>query len=200
MQEFPAAFHKLDLKRYEIVVVGGSAGSFPVVNTLLEHISPRFRFPIVFALHRLRDKREGFSEALEYKSKIPVREPEDKEPILKGTAYIAPSNYHLLVETDGRFALSITDLVQFSRPSIDVLFESVADVYGPNALAIILSGANRDGAEGMRRLKRKGATTVIQNPATAVMPTMPTSVTELIEVDYTLEVDEIVRLLDYLNQ
>ena len=159
--------------RYRLLVVGGSAGSFPIVSRLLEALPSNFRLPIVLCLHRLKDKREGFKEALEVKSTLPVREAEDKDLIEPGVVFVAPANYHLLVEPSEHFALATTELVQYSRPSIDVLFESVADVFGVRALAVLLSGANRDGASGMLRIRQRGGLTIAQEPSESTMATMP---------------------------
>jgi len=122
-------FYIKDKNKYQALVIGGSAGSFPVINRILESLKPGYRLPLIMCLHRLKDKREGFQEALRIKSKLPVSEPDDKSPIEHGNAYVAPANYHLLVEKPGLFALATTELVQYSRPSIDVLFESAA-AYG----------------------------------------------------------------------
>jgi two-component system chemotaxis response regulator CheB len=184
---------------YDILVIGGSAGSFPVVSKILEKMPSGYRLPIVMCLHRLKDKREGFKEALEIKSALPIEEPNDKDPILTGYVYIAPANYHLLVEIDKRFSLATTELVQYSRPSIDVLFESVADIYRHRALAILLSGANRDGALGMKRIKDHDGYTVVQNPQESGMSTMPQSAIESTQIDSILSVDEIILLMQSLH-
>lgn len=185
--------------QYEIVVIGGSAGSFPVVSKILENVPRRFRLPIVMCLHRLKDKREGFKEALEIKSTLPVEEPNDKDLILPGYAYVAPANYHLLIEEKSRFALATTELVQYSRPSIDVLFESCADVFREATVAILLSGANRDGALGMRKIKEKGGYLIVQDPKECSMNTMPEAALQITKVDKILSVTEILKLLHELN-
>jgi two-component system, chemotaxis family, protein-glutamate methylesterase/glutaminase len=193
-------FEVLANRRIEVVLIGGSAGSFPVVNTILEYLPSDYSLPVVLCLHRLRDKREGFREALEIKSRLPVLEPNDKDTIVEGNVYLAPSNYHLLIENPYTFALSTTELVQFSRPSIDVLFESAADAWGPNVLAIVLSGANRDGAFGMKWLKRKGGFNVVQDPKTCTMPTMPEACIGMTEIDLVLDVTDIISLLLQLHE
>lgn len=177
---------RLNLSAYTVLVVGGSAGSFPLVSKFLEALPANFPLPVLMCLHRLKDKREGFKEALEVKSSLPVKEPVDKEAIEPGVVYVAPANYHMLVEEGGRISLSTTELVQYSRPSIDVLFESVADVYGANALGLLYSGANRDGALGMMRMKAKGAYLVVQDPDDSPMRTMPESAIAATEVDLVL--------------
>jgi len=170
-----------------------------VVSKILEHLPRRYRLPLVMCLHRLKDKREGFKEALEIKSTAIVEEPNDKDLILPSYAYIAPANYHLLVEEKSRFALAITELVQYSRPSIDVLFESAADVYREAVVAILLSGANRDGALGMKRITDKGGLTIVQDPAECSMNTMPEAALQATKIDYVLNTAEISELLRELN-
>jgi two-component system chemotaxis response regulator CheB len=185
--------------QYAMVVIGGSAGSFPIVNKVLEAMPKRYRLPIVMCLHRLKDKREGFREALEIKSAVPVLEPEDKSTILPGTAYVAPANYHLLIENRGQFSLSTTELIQYSRPSIDVLFESAADVFGEDLVSVLLSGANRDGALGMKRIKDRGGLTLVQEPKECGMTTMPEAALQATNVDMVMGHQDIIRFLQELH-
>ncbi|MDW8332964.1 MAG: chemotaxis protein CheB [Bacteroidia bacterium] len=184
--------------KFEIVVIGGSAGSFPVVNRMLEKINPAFKLPIAMCLHRLKDKREGFKEALEIKSVLPVVEPNDKDFIEPGKVFIAPANYHLLIENKERFALAVTELIQYSRPSIDVLFDSCADVFGHTALSIVLSGANKDGAFGVKRIKKKGGFVIVQDPQECSMTTMPEAAINAVEPDMILPSMKIVEFLNRL--
>ncbi|MCZ2355209.1 MAG: chemotaxis protein CheB [Bacteroidia bacterium] len=185
--------------RYRIIAIGGSAGSFSIINAILQQLPTNYRLPILMGLHRLKDKREGFQEALMLKASMEVVEPYDKEIIRPGIAYLAPANYHLLVDFPGNCSLSTTELVQFSRPSIDVLFESVADVYGKDSLAILLSGANKDGAEGMATIKRRGGLTIVQDPSDCAMPTMPKAALQATEIDHVLKTAEIIELLKRLH-
>lgn len=186
-------------EQYKMLVIGGSAGSFPSVSRILEHLPQDYRLPVVMCLHRLRDKREGFKEALEIKSRMPVSEPNDKEPIRKAHVYIAPANYHLLIEKPDLFSLSTTELVQYSRPSIDVLFESAADVVGNRLMSVLLSGANRDGALGVKRIRDKGGFNVVQDPATCNMNTMPQAAIDLVPVDRILSLERIIEFLVQLH-
>mgnify|MGYP005849835119 CR=1 FL=1 len=186
---------RFNKEQYRVLVIGGSAGSFPSVSRILEQLPENYRLPVVMCLHRLRDKREGFKEALEIKSRMPVSEPNDKDPIESAHVYIAPANYHLLVEKPRMFGLAITELVQYSRPSIDVLFESAADVLKGHVLAVLLSGANRDGGLGMKRIHDKGGYTVVQDPATCSMNTMPQAALDLTPVDRVLDLDKIIEFL-----
>jgi len=182
-----------------MLVIGGSAGSFPSVSRILGHLPADYRLPVVMCLHRLRDKREGFKEALEIKSLMPVSEPDDKEPVLASHVYIAPANYHLLLESPSCFALATTELVQYSRPSIDVLFESAADAYKSKVMSVLLSGANRDGALGMKRIVKKGGYTVVQDPKTCSMNTMPQAAMDLTPIDSIISLDEIINFLVKLH-
>ncbi|GAA4838422.1 chemotaxis protein CheB [Algivirga pacifica] len=182
-------------KKYQAVVIGGSAGSFQPINELLEALPRGFSLPVFLCLHRLKTVRHGFVEALSIRSAKEVREPMDKEKIQGGIVYLAPSNYHMCVEQDDCISLSTDELVNNSRPSIDVTFETAAYAYGEGLLAILLSGANDDGAEGMYWVKEKGGTTVIQDPEECSMNTMPKAAAKHAEIDYTLSYKEIIDLL-----
>lgn len=186
-------------KKIEAVVIGGSAGSFTIITQILSELPQPFCLPIFMCLHRLKDKREGFKEALEIKSKIKIEEPDDKTLIQHNIAYLAPANYHMLIENKKFIALSTTELVQFSRPSIDVLFESAADVYKDKLLAILLSGANKDGADGMRAIKLKGGLTIIQDLTTCSMVTMPEAAFKSTPIDLQLKPNDISEFLRVLN-
>jgi two-component system, chemotaxis family, protein-glutamate methylesterase/glutaminase len=139
---------------YKALIIGGSAGSFQVVTKILSSLPGDFNLPVFLSLHRLKHVRSGFVEALSIKSAIPVMEPCDKDHIKPGIAYLAPSNYHMLVELGNRFALSTDDPVNHSRPSIDLSFFSAAQLYREKLVGIILSGANKDGANGLGMVKK----------------------------------------------
>ena len=157
----------------EAVVVGASAGALDALSRILPALSQRFRLPVIVVVHLPADKRSLLAELFDAKCRIPVREIEDKEPIAGGTIYFAPPNYHVLVEDDRTLSLSCDQPVLFSRPSIDVLFESAADVYGSALIAIILSGANQDGAEGLRAVVKANGTALVQSPDDAFASEMP---------------------------
>src|SRR5688500_8157921 len=155
------------MNAYDIVAIGASWGGLQAVGSVLEGIGPDFGCTIVVAQHRNpHDENELLPELLERRSGLPVADGGDKDPLAPGRVIVAPPGYHLLVE-DGCVELSCEDLVQFSRPSIDVLFESVAEEYGARAIGVILTGANEDGACGMRAIARRGGRTIVQDPATA---------------------------------
>lgn len=160
----------------KIITIGGSAGSLPVVLTILQNLSPGFIIPVVIVLHRLKNTPSEMDKIVSItRSDLRLHEPDDKQPVEQGTIYIAPANYHLLVETDRSFGLDYSEPVQYSRPSIDVTFESIAAVYGKDAIAILLSGANNDGMEGISRIIEKGGTGIVQDPLTSEYPVMPSA-------------------------
>lgn len=181
------------------IVIGGSAGSFPVVLKILSSIPRNFNQPLIFCLHRLKHVRHGFVEALITRSAIPVIEPNDKEQIKRGVAYIAPANYHLLIEQGGTFALSTEEMVNFSRPSINLTFDSASSVFRNKLTAIMLSGANTDGANGIKNAKERGAFTIVQSPAEATIKTMPEAAIKATTIDRILTTDEIIAFLKTLN-
>jgi two-component system, chemotaxis family, protein-glutamate methylesterase/glutaminase len=185
---------------YRMVVIGGSAGSFQVISKILSCLPVDFELPIAMCLHRLRHVRNGFVEALNIKSTITIREPHDKEPIKKGNIYLAPANYHLGVEIGNSFALTTEELLNNSRPAIDILLGSAAQVYGKKLLGILLSGANRDGAAGMKLIKDYGGLTIVQEPKECLIDTMPVSALKITQIDHTLEVQGIIDFLLELDK
>jgi len=185
---------------YKAVVIGGSAGSFQGVTKILSQLPADFDLPIIMCLHRLKHVRNGFVEALCIKSIRPVTEPIDKENVKKNGIYLAPANYHLSVELGNSFSLSTEEVINNSRPAIDVTLETAAYVYRHKLVGILLSGANRDGAMGMKRIKDRGGLTIVQDPAECMIDTMPTAALKITQIDYTLKVDDIVKFLTELNK
>ncbi|HEV2503735.1 MAG TPA: chemotaxis protein CheB [Mesorhizobium sp.] len=157
----------------EAIVIGASAGALEALSAILPTLPRDFALPILIVVHVPPDRDSLLSELMRAKCRIPVKEAEDKEPIVAGTVYFAPPDYHLLVETGRTLALSSDEPVLFSRPSIDVLFESAADAYGPALLAIILTGANQDGARGLHAVVSCGGAALVQNPDGAFASAMP---------------------------
>lgn len=186
--------------RYKAVVIGGSAGSFQGITKMLSGISEGFPLPIILCLHRLKHVRNGFMEALSIKSKKPVIEPFDKESIKQGKVYLAPANYHLSIELGHTICLSTEEMLNNSRPSIDITLESAAYVYKEKLIGILLSGANKDGANGMKAIKNRGGLTIVQDPGECMIDTMPKAALKVTEIDYTLTIDQIIRLLNELNK
>ena len=158
---------------YDLIVVGASWGGLHAVSRLLEQLPEDLTAPLAVAQHRSATSRPGgLEELLQDHTSWPVCEGRDKLPIERRHVYVAPPDYHLLVEEDG-FALSVDERVRHARPSIDVLFESAADVYGERLIAVVLTGANDDGADGVRAVKARGGTTVAQDPGEAERFEMP---------------------------
>jgi len=181
--------------KYKAVVIGGSAGSFQIVTRILNALQPNFPVPILLCLHRLKHVRSGFVEALSVKSNIPVSEPYDKDMLKPGNAYLAPANYHMFIELANRIALSADDPVNHSRPSIDLSFITAANAYRDKLIGIILSGANRDGAFGLKKVADNGGLTIVQDPKESDVKTMPESALQLTKVDYVYSTDQIISFL-----
>ncbi|HWB25599.1 MAG TPA: chemotaxis protein CheB [Chitinophagaceae bacterium] len=184
----------------KIIAIGGSAGSLTVVLNLLQNLSPNFIIPIVIILHRLKNIPSEMDKIVSItRGDLKLKEPDDKEPILAGYIYIAPANYHLLVEADGTFSLDYSEPVQYSRPSIDVSFESIAHIYGPNATAVLLSGANNDGTAGITEIIAKGGTALVQNPELSEYPVMPAAAIRKNPTALICSPDEISKYIEKLN-
>ncbi len=186
--------------QYKAIVIGGSAGSFQGVTRILSSLPEDFSLPIVLCLHRLKHVRNGFVEALSLKSITPVTEPVDKESIRKSHVYLAPSNYHLSIELGNSFSLSTEEMINNSRPAIDITLETAAYVYRHKLVGILLSGANRDGAVGMKKIKDYGGLTIVQDPKECMIDTMPNAALELAKIDHVLKVDQIIDFLNELNK
>ena len=157
----------------EAVVIGASAGALEALTAILPPLPEHFPLPLMVVVHMPPDKPSVLAELFRAKCRIQVREAEDKEPVIGGTAYFAPPDYHLLVEADRCLSLSNDEPVLHSRPSIDVLFESAADAYGPALIAIVLSGANHDGAAGLKAVSKAGGMAIVQSPKGAFAAAMP---------------------------
>lgn len=182
---------------YRAVVIGGSAGSFALVLKILSKLRPDFELPIIICMHRLKHIRSGLAENLDLKSNMKVVEPMDKERIEKGKVYLAPSNYHMYVEFDGTISLSIEDVNNQSRPSIDYTLLSAASAYREKCLGIILTGANKDGAKGLKDIADKKGFTIVQDPKTAEVDTMPKSALKIMTPNLILGPEGII---DFLNK
>lgn len=157
---------------YALIAIGGSLGSFKVVQVVLAALPPTFKVPVVIIVHRERGQEDILAPLLQAHCALPIAEIEDKCRIEPGRIYIAPSGYHVLIE-DGAFALSVEAPLHYAQPSIDITFESVAECYGRRAIGVILTGTGQDGAQGMVALKQRGGQTVVQIPASAEAPGMP---------------------------
>jgi two-component system, chemotaxis family, protein-glutamate methylesterase/glutaminase len=161
------------IKKTALIVIGGSAGSLDVLLQLLPAIGLEFSIPIIIVLHRKSSNDNLLADLLSSRTHLKVKEADEKEPVRPGHIYIAPADYHLLLEADRTFSLDYSEKVNYSRPSIDVVFHSAAEVYGPSLVCFLLSGANSDGTEGFRTVQEKGGTTIAQDPDTAEVDYMP---------------------------
>ncbi len=182
-------------KRYQIIVMGGSSGAMTVLAELLPDFPADFPVPIVIAVHLHPRQDNAHIERLTSQCALRVKEADEKESIQAGAIYLAPPNYHLLIENDRTFSLSIDERVNYARPSIDVLFETAAQVYGPQTIGVVLTGANNDGAGGLRLIKERGGLAIVQDPRTAESTFMPQAALEATSVDHMLSVPEIGKLL-----
>jgi two-component system, chemotaxis family, protein-glutamate methylesterase/glutaminase len=177
------------------VVIGGSAGAFEPLTHILATLPRDFSLPVVVVIHVAPSRRSLLAEVFGPRCALQVREVDDKEAIEPGNVYVAPPNYHLLIERTGHFALSVDAPVHFSRPSIDVLFESAADAYADSLIGVLLSGANEDGGWGLARIKAAGGTAVVQSLESSQAQTMPAAALRLTQPDYVLPVEDIGPLL-----
>jgi len=176
--------------RYDLVVMGTSTGGLHALTRLLGELPPGFPLPIAIVQHRSRDSDERLAVLLSGASSIPVCEAEDKEPLRGPGVYLGPSDYHLLVETDC-IALSTEEPVAYSRPSIDVLFESAAYSHGSGVIGVLLTGANQDGTRGLKRIKECGGYVIIQNPESAESAFMPKHAVRNMLPDRVLNLEQI---------
>ncbi len=181
------------------VAIGTSAGGVDALSVLLPALPPTLQAAVFVVIHLPRERRSLLVDVFQPKCAVPVREAQDKDVVEPGTVYFAPPDYHLLIDRGPQLALSADDLVNFSRPSVDVLFESAADVYGDRLLGIILTGASNDGALGLDAVRRAGGRTIVQRPDTAQVPAMVESALQRGPVDYVLPLDEIAALLRTLD-
>jgi two-component system chemotaxis response regulator CheB len=184
---------------FDIVVIGSSFGGLKALQTLLTGLPAEFSLPIVIAQHRGKDVASGLCEYLGKRSALPVIEPDDKEPLVGGRAYLAPRDYHLLIENRS-FALSTAESVRFARPSIDVLFESAADAFQTGAIGVILTGANSDGANGLAKIKSRGGLTIVEDPASAAARELPDAAIAQTTPDWILALDQIAPRLITLSE
>jgi two-component system, chemotaxis family, protein-glutamate methylesterase/glutaminase len=184
---------------FEAAVLGVSAGGMHALKTILSALPATFSLAIAIVQHTSAQSDGFLAEHLNRCSMIRVKEAEDKEILSRGTAYLAPAGYHLLIEPDKSFSLSVDDKVNFSRPSIDLLFESAAEAFGEALIGVVLTGANADGALGLKAIKRHGGLAVVQNPVTAESSRMPQAAIDATSVDHIVDLERIALLLRRLS-
>jgi two-component system chemotaxis response regulator CheB len=183
--------------QFELIVVGVSAGGLTALSVLLAGLNTGFTIPIAVVQHRSRDSN-ALAAILQQSTALVLCEIDDKMTFEPGSIYVAPPDYHTLIDS-GHFALSVDAPVGYSRPSIDVLFESAADALGPRLLGIVLTGANRDGARGLRRIVDHGGHAIVQDPETAEVAVMPRAALELVPEARVLPLSEMASYLNSLN-
>lgn len=177
-----------------MIVIGGSLGGCEAVGAIVRHLPTDFPLPIAVVLHRHRESDGVLVPVLQGMSPLPIVEVEDKMKWEPGKVYICPADYHLLLD-DGCFSLSTDDLVNFARPSIDVLFDSAAEWHGPGTIAIVLTGASSDGSSGARNIQSRGGLVIVQDPATAEGPWMPTAAIAATQTRHVMPLAEIAPAL-----
>jgi two-component system chemotaxis response regulator CheB len=178
----------------DLIVIGASLGGLQALETLIAGLPRAFRVPIVVVQHRSVQSQSGLTAVVQRHTTLRVREPYDKEAVEPGRLYLAPADYHLMLEPDG-FSLSTEAPVSYARPSIDVLFESAAETYGPRLCGVVLTGANQDGAMGARAIKEAGGCLIVQDPDSAECPVMPRAALQAAPPDYVAKLTEIAPLL-----
>lgn len=188
------------MQEFRAVVVGASSGGLEALKTLLRGLDADFPLPVLVVQHLAPHSDAYLQTCLDESSAVRVKEAEDTETLTPGTVYLAPANYHLLVEPDGSLCLSIDPKVNFSRPSVDVLFETASDAFGPDVIGIVLTGANHDGARGLARIKSRGGLCIVQSPDSAQSPAMPLAALEATDVDHVVPLEGIAPLLNQLTR
>jgi two-component system chemotaxis response regulator CheB len=185
--------------KYKVIAIGVSWGGMKALQVLLPKLPKSFSIPIIIVQHLGAYSGTEWITILDRMSKVKVKEADEKEKIVSGV-YIAPANYHLLIEKDKTFSLSLDERVNHARPSIDVLFDCVADVYGAGAIGVILTGLNNDGAQGLKQIQENGGTVIVQNPDTAETSEMPLAALRATTPNYVVHIEELIPLLIKLEK
>jgi len=182
-------------QKTKVLLLGGSAGSFKLLFRLVKLLPHDLDKTVIIVIHRKKNFFSEIEKLFAENSRMLLREISDKEPIVSNVIYIAPANYHTLIEKEGFFSLDVSDAVWYSKPSIDVTFESAAEIYKEDCTAILFSGANQDGAEGLLKLRNSGALTIVQHPDDAEMDEMPRAAINIKAGEYILRNEEIFALI-----
>lgn len=188
------------IKKYQAIVVGVSAGGMEAMKTIFPALPKDFCIPVIIVQHLSAHSDSQWISIINKSCHLQVKEADEKEKIQKGHIYIAPPNYHLLIEDNHTFSLTIGERVSYARPSIDVLFESAAIVFKDRLIGIVLTGANHDGSSGLKKIRECGGLCIVQDPKTATSSFMPASALAAITPDYVLEIKDIIDLLIKLDQ
>ena len=186
------------INKYNIVAIGGSAGSFDVLMKIVAELPEKTHASFIIVVHRKNSPDTILAQLLSIKTTLPVKEVEDKDVLKPGCIYIASPDYHLLIEDKHQFSLDSSEKINYSRPSIDVTFECVAEVFRSAAIGVLLSGANADGAVGLQKIKEYGGYTIAQDPSSADVGYMPQQAIDTGNVDAILHADEIAAFIKKL--
>ena len=186
--------------RYEAIVIGVSSGGMNAMKVMFSLLPKDFNTPIIIVQHISAHSDNLWIKLLNDQNNLSIKEADEKENIEYGKVYIAPPNYHLMIEKDKTFSLTIDERVNFARPSIDVLFESAAEAYKDKLIGVVLTGSNNDGTNGIKRIQECGGLTIIQDPETAESSYMPASAIAVIKPDYILPLRDIIKLLINLDK
>ena len=184
----------------QLLIIGGSAGSLDVLLNVLPELRADLNFAVIIVLHRKYNNDSSLTGLIAAKTRMKVKEVDDKDEILPGWIYLAPADYHLLIEADHTLALDYSEKVNYSRPCIDVTFETAAERYGSSLCCMLLSGASADGAAGLKMVKQSGGITVVQDPACAEVSYMPLKAIEKSKPHYILDVQGIADFINTLNE
>jgi two-component system chemotaxis response regulator CheB len=188
------------ITKNRVLMIGGSAGSLEGILKIIAVLPVNKHLTTVIIVHRKNESESILANLLSTRTTLKIKEVEDKEPMIDDTIYLAPADYHLLMENEKMFSLDYSEKVHHSRPSIDVSFESAAHVFGEAVMGILLSGANADGAEGLCKIQEAGGFTIVQDPASAEVDYMPKQAIEIMKPDKILNVDDIaIFLSDYIR-
>jgi two-component system, chemotaxis family, protein-glutamate methylesterase/glutaminase len=186
--------------RYKAVVMGMSAGGMQALKTFIPALPAAFPLPIAIVQHNSESSDGFLADYLNRIGKLTIKEAEDKEPLRSGHAYLASPGYHLLVEDDLTFSLSADPRVNYCCPSIDVLFESAADVFGDALIGVVLTGANSDGSQGLKTIRERGGLAIVQNPATAESRAMPQAALTAVDASITVDLENLAALLIQMSE
>jgi two-component system chemotaxis response regulator CheB len=184
--------------KYKAIVIGVSAGGLEALKKILPELPEHFPVPIIVVQHRHPFSDDSLEKAMDDLCQISVRQINDKTSLEPGIAYFAPPNYHVMIEEDLTFSLTLDPPVNYSRPSIDVVFESASDIFGADLIGIVLTGANKDGSLGLSIIKKRGGLVIVQDPETASVDTMPLAAIAATKVNYILKLEVIAEMLTQL--
>ena len=187
------------MKEYELLLIGGSAGSLEVILSMVTEMGKSYSLPVLIVLHRNPGFESTLADLFSHRANVVIREVEEKDAIIRGQIYLCPADYHVLIEQDHTFSLDYSERVNYSRPSIDVSFISASEAYGAGVIAVLLSGGNADGAQGMQEVKARGGLTIVQDPHTADVPYMPQQVLQNMDADLVVPAGELPALIRELG-